>query len=565
MLEMEFIIKLPRRVAIRKFEYLVFVCGAILGIWFVTPHNFLPWNVDWLTSGDDGSSFQISWEFFRQSPMFQWPITSTPKYVEGANTVLASANGVFGIPAKALGLIFREQFQFYGVWIAMTFALQALLAFRLIGLFVADHYSQIIGASLFVLAPAFVFRIGHMSHFELGSHWLILAGLYLCFSNKRFILNWSVLLLLSIMISVYIAAMITILFLASFVNETFINKKISTNQKKVGAFVAPFTSLLIGFVFMGYLSYSGSSTGTGFFRLNVLAYFNPGYSWTESFSRIFEVLVSGDYREKFVEEQEMFQYLGIGSIATLIGLGIYVLKHGCIDWWRNKIVVLCALLVMLLTAYSNRLGLFGHEFVYWWPERFQSIRQIFRAATRFGWPMYYMIILGGFVATSRLIPKKFRFAVLLCICTINLLDVLPGVKNMHYDIMVKTSGINANSKVEWKSVLDGKEILSVYPNFDLQIGETIPDARVFEENWYLLARLAVENHMSTNFGYVSRPITEYIAAQDSKNRSRLQSGKLDPSVVYIIGNKSEWEMFTQIAGPSVISKEIDGFWVITSR
>ena len=565
MLEMEFIIKLPRRVAIRKFEYLVFVCGAILGIWFVTPHNFLPWNVDWLTSGDDGSSFQISWEFFRQSPMFQWPITSTPKYVEGANTVLASANGVFGIPAKALGLIFREQFQFYGVWIAMTFALQALLAFRLIGLFVADHYSQIIGASLFVLAPAFVFRIGHMSHFELGSHWLILAGLYLCFSNKRFILNWSVLLLLSIMISVYIAAMITILFLASFVNETFINKIISTNQKKVGAFVAPFTSLLIGFVFMGYLSYSGSSTGTGFFRLNVLAYFNPGYSWTESFSRIFEVLVSGDYREKFVEEQEMFQYLGIGSIATLIGLGIYVLKHGCIDWWRNKIVVLCALLVMLLTAYSNRLGLFGHEFVYWWPERFQSIRQIFRAATRFGWPMYYMIILGGFVATSRLIPKKFRFAVLLCICTINLLDVLPGVKNMHYDIMVKTSGINANSKVEWKSVLDGKEILSVYPNFDLQIGETIPDARVFEENWYLLARLAVENHMSTNFGYVSRPITEYIAAQDSKNRSRLQSGKLDPSVVYIIGNKSEWEMFTQIAGPSVISKEIDGFWVITSR
>jgi len=565
LLGMEFTIKLPQRIANRKLEYLVFVCGAIVGIWFVSPYNFLPWNVDWLTSGNDGSSFQISWEFFRQSPMLQWPITSTPKYVEGANTVLSSANGVFGIPAKALGLIFRNQFQFYGVWIAMTFALQALLAFRLIGVFVSDHYSQIIGASLFVLAPAFVFRIGHMSHFELGSHWLILAGLYLCFSNKRFILNWSVLLLLSIMISVYIAAMITILFFASFVNQTFISKKISTNQKRVSAFFVPFTSLLIGFVFMGYLNYSGSSTGTGFFRLNVLAYFNPGYSWNESFSRIFEVLVSGDYREKLVEEQEMFQYLGIGSIVTLIGLGIYVLKQSSIDWWRNNMVVLSALLVMLLTAYSNRLGLFGREYDYWWPESFQSIRQIFRAATRFGWPMYYMIILGGFVATSRLVPKKFRFAVLLCICAINLFDVLPGVKNMHYDIMAQTSEINANSKVEWKSVLDGKEILSVYPNFDLQIGETVPDARVFEENWYLLARLALENHMSTNFGYVSRPITEYIAAQDSKIRSQLQGGKLDPSVVYIIGNKSEWEMFTQIAGPLAISKEIDGFWVITSR
>jgi len=565
LLGMEFTIKLPQRIANRKFEYLVFLCGAIVGVWFVTPHNFLPWNVDWLTLGNDGSAFHISWEFFRQSPMLQWPITSTPKYLEGANTVLASANGIFGIPAKALGLIFRGQFQFYGVWVAMTFALQALLGFRLIGVFISDRISQIIGSSLFLFAPAFVFRIGHMSHFELGSHWLILAGLYLCFSNKKFVLNWSILLLLSITISVYITAMLTVLFFASFINEMYVSGNIATFQKRVSALVIPISSLFIGFVFMGYLSFSGSSKGTGFFRLNVLAYFNPGYSWTESFSRIFEVLVPGDYREKFVEEQEMFQYLGIGSIVTLIGLGVYVLKQSSIDWWRNKIVVLCALLVMLVTAYSNRLGFFGREYNYWWPESFQSIRQIFRAATRFGWPMYYMIILGGFVATSRLIPKKSRIVVLVCVCTLNLFDVLPGVKNMHYDITDKSGWISANSKLEWKSILNGKELLSVYPNFDLQIGETVPDAEVFEANWYLLARLALENHMSTNFGYVSRPITEYIAAQDSKIRSQLQSGKLDPSVVYIIGNKSEWEMFTQIAGPLVISKEIDGFWVITSR
>ena len=146
---MEFTIKLTQRFANRKFEYLVFVCGAIVGIWFVSPHNFLPWNIDWLTLGNDGSAFHISWEFFRQSPMLQWPITATPKYLEGANTVLTSANGIFGIPAKALGLIFRGQFQFYGVWVAMTFALQALLGFRLIGVFISDRISQIIGSSLF--------------------------------------------------------------------------------------------------------------------------------------------------------------------------------------------------------------------------------------------------------------------------------------------------------------------------------------------------------------------------------------------------------------------------------
>ena len=136
---------------------------------------------------------------------------------------------------------------------------------------------------------------------------------------------------------------------------------------------------------------------------------------------------------------------------------------------------------------------------------------------------------------------------------------------MHYDITDRAGWISANSQVEWKSLLTGKELLSVYPNFDLQIGETVPNAMVVEENWYLLARLALENHMSTNFGYISRPITKYIADQDSKNWLRLQSGKLDPRVVYVIGSKTDWETFTQIAGPLVISKEIDGFWVITSR
>jgi hypothetical protein len=104
----------------------------------------------------------------------------------------------------------------------------------------------------------------------------------------------------------------------------------------------------------------------------------------------------------------------------------------------------------------------------------------------------------------------------------------------------------------------------VFPNFDLQVGNTVPDAENFEKNWYLLARLALDHNMSTNFGYVSRPITEHIAREDALIQAGLSVGELDPEVVYIIGNKQTWQQFAEVAGANAKAEEIDGFYVITS-
>jgi hypothetical protein len=185
----------------RRINATVFIAGVLVGIWFVGLHNFLPWNVDWLLQGGDRSAYQVSFEFFRQAPLFQWPVTATPTYIEGANTVLVSANGIFGIPAKLVGLVFEGQFQFYGLWVAATFGLQALVSFRLLGLFIDNTSTRLAACTLFVLAPVFIHRISPMTHYEIASHWLILAALFLYFSNTKFVRNWSLLLLLSILIS----------------------------------------------------------------------------------------------------------------------------------------------------------------------------------------------------------------------------------------------------------------------------------------------------------------------------------------------------------------------------
>jgi hypothetical protein len=548
----------------RRINATVFVAGVLVGVWFVSLHNFLPWNVEWLQQGGDGSAFHVSWEFYRKAPMLQWPITATPTYIEGANTVLVSANGIVGIPAKLVGLVFKGQFQFYGLWVAATFGLQALFSFRLLGLFIDKINMRLAACTLFVFAPTFVFRIGEMSHFEIASHWLILGALYLYFSNTRFVRNWSLLLLLSILISVYITAMLVLIFFAALAKERFVNKTVPTLRSLSLAAVVPLLWLFVGFAFMGYLNYGGSATGTGFFRLNALAYLNPAFSDLGSYSRVFEAAVPIEARGRFIEEQEMFQYLGVGALVMLIGLAVYLVQQRKAEWWKSNSWLIGALVIMLLVAFSHRIGFAGREVVYWWPEVLKDTRQVFRAATRFGWPLYYALMLGGVVATLRVLPKKWSPAVVGAICLFNVIDVLPGVQEAHHQISAKHSAIRAQSTEKWDAMLANKSHVKVFPNFDLQVGNTVPDAENFEKNWYLLAQLALDHNMSTNFGYVSRPITEHIAREDALIQSGLSVGKLDPEVVYIIGNKQTWQQFAEVAGESAVAEEIDGFYVITS-
>jgi hypothetical protein len=548
----------------RRINATVFIAGVLVGIWFVGLHNFLPWNVDWLLQGGDRSAYQVSFEFFRQAPLFQWPVTATPTYIEGANTVLVSANGIFGIPAKLVGLVFEGQFQFYGLWVAATFGLQALVSFRLLGLFIDNTSTRLAACTLFVLAPVFIHRISPMTHYEIASHWLILAALFLYFSNTKFVRNWSLLLLLSILISVYITAMLVLIFFAALAKERFVNNALPTLRRLSVAAVVPLLWFFVGFVFMGYLSYGGSAVGTGFFRLNVLAYFNPAFSDLSSYSRVFESVVPVETRGRFIEEQEMFQYLGIGALVMLIGLAVYLMQQRKAGWWKSNSWLIGALVIMLLVAFSHRIGFAGREVVYWWPEALIDARQVFRTATRFGWPLYYALMLGAVVATFRVLPKKWAPAAIGVICLFNVIDVLPGVQENQNHIADKRSAIRAQSTQKWETILANKSHVKVFPNFDLQVGNTVPDAENFEKNWYLLARLALDHNMSTNFGYIGRPITEHIAREDALIQSGLSVGELDPEVVYIIGNKQTWQQFAEVAGADAKAEEIDGFYVITS-
>ena len=189
--------------------------GLVFGTAFAGPWNILPWNTSWLNGKGDGSSNQLVFQFFRQTPFLQWPLTAIPNYVAGANTVNPDGNALFSIGAKFVGLFVPGQFQYFGFLILLWFALQGLFAERLLSRFIDDPLIRIIGAMFFLIAPALIYRISPMHHFHVAAHWMILAAFYLYFDSRPRSKSWAILNAIAISVNIYIAVIVIAIFIVS--------------------------------------------------------------------------------------------------------------------------------------------------------------------------------------------------------------------------------------------------------------------------------------------------------------------------------------------------------------
>jgi hypothetical protein len=156
-----------------------------------------------------------------------------------------------------------------------------------------------------------------------------------------------------------------------------------------------------------------------------------------------------------------------------------------------------------------------------------------------------------------------KFGVLLA-AGLMLIEASPGIVRVHKELSTSKSYVNSMSDPKWNEVSVHHEKIVVYPNFDLQIGEVTGDTKVWVEKWFDLAKFAVDHDLSTNFGYVPRPLTEYISEQDEKVLSDLLSGILEPRTIYVLSNKSFWEKAAKSNAGSANSFELNGLYVIST-
>jgi hypothetical protein len=534
--------------------------GAIFGMWFIGLAKLSPWNYEWLYSKGDGALTQLSFEYFRNSPIAQWPLTAVPKYIEGSKMILPTENAVANLLGKVLGQFFDGNFQIVGIWIVFCFALQAFFGAKLLKLFITTNTTVVLGSLFFLLSPALLYRIGAMNHYHLGAHWMILLAMCLYFDTGTRTKSWSFLLAFAMLTSVYIAAMLLVLFAAQQLKMLF-----TTSTIRIRDITFPIVAAGFAFWVMGYLSMRSSITGLNFFRLNAFAYINPGFSATESYSLLINLFAPNRLRNLLSEEWESFQYLGtVVLFGAVLGSFVMIRKIRLIEW-RVYAPIAVAVSLLFMFALSNQVFLFQVKLTYWWPNQLLDFRQVFRGATRFGWPAYYALMLFAIVQFANLSIKSRKpwlFSLLVVLMAVESSSGLLSTRNQMRNSNEYVSSLNNPT---WKRIVGQNKQIAIYPNFDLQIGQLSQVSDEWENRWFDIAKFASDNGMATNFGYAPRPLTTYIFEQDEQILRELQEGNLRKNVIYIVSSKSLWERVIVKHLNSVTPFDLDGLYVLISK
>ena len=227
----------------------------------------------WLSFGD--GTQEISWEFFRKQPLFQYPLGLNPQYgLEVSST--AAFDGQ--IPIMSFFLhpfenLLPERFQYFGIFIFLTFAFNYFFARKIFKyLRFSDFQSAVVGIIL-ATSPVILNRFIENTHYSLTSVWIIFAAILLSIQRSVKFIYWTTVFAFSILIHLYFLPFILVLYLLTLLFEIY-DKKLKINYVLVVVamlFTSTFIMSITGYFFGGI---SGKDVGYGLFRSTLLSLFD---------------------------------------------------------------------------------------------------------------------------------------------------------------------------------------------------------------------------------------------------------------------------------------------------
>lgn len=545
-----------------------------IGIWFVGLNQIEPSNTSWLrpTPGRlDHAVAQFNWEFLRWAPNLQWPLTSLPNLGRDWNTVYVpfSSGSPLGIFFKYLDPFLPGEFQFLGIWLVFSFAMLGYSAGKLMEQITLDHNLQILSGLLFTASPVVYYRVGVLGHFELSAHWLLLFSFCLVLNQDTKQRHWNLLIIVSLAVNIYLAAMVVVMFIGDVIYGTVQNRSWIKQLRKL---LIGISTCAISMWVFGYLAYSGNSRGLGFFRLNGASLLYSQYSLAGviegSYSRFFGGLGVYDQRPFIGFEREGFAYLGLGVILGCVVVSLLMIRHlpkiPSIQLRGHIVIFICAV-ILLLNALSPNLAFGRRELIAIpFPREMYEFRQIFRTAERFVWPIYYFIFLFVVLVIVRLVVSRRAQVILIAgILLVQMWDISGGVL-VSRNVLHSTSEVQVLEVSIWDQLVDGKESLTLFPVFDF-----IDDEQSLEiESWrsetrfFSILEYAADRRLTTNFSVTGRPVTEIVRNENLRVEAALGSGKLDVSTLYILPTIERWTRLKNDLRDQARFISLDGFFII---
>lgn len=593
---------------------LLFPCllGFVVYAFVTRFHGLWPGDTEWLlpywNSNIDSAQHYLGWEFFRQAPLLQWPLGKTPNLGPGSGSSIALTDSLplFALIFKPLTFWFSSPFQYFGIWTLTCFVLQAVFGWKLLALWIADRIQLLLGASLLVISPVFLDRLGF--HLALAGHWVIIAALYLYFLEGHNYSKWLILGCIAALVQPYLAMMVTALYLADVAKRSirFRRLTLGVSLRVLGYLAVLFATAWQSGLFVFGLS-STAALGFDTYSANGLTFVDPGHL---TYSRpLWSSFVPDAWQGQ--GQYEGFNYLGSGLIVLSIVLFLSIFRRAQFRFkslialalimvpllgfqknpFHNTHVVLLLVLgvvtsvivfekfkqdgvgtvsigvaSLLLVAYSLSNKVFFGDLnvaTYSIPSWTQGLVSRFRASGRVLWPVTYL--LSVLIISSVFLKYKKIFAIaLVSVCLI-----FQVVESRHA-VAVTTGVFSRNGPDDpytaplWDVFGERfSRIDVVLPTNKPHLSATNPD---FVDNggrlWRDLGTFALAHHLKLNSFYFARvPTAQFV--QDRANLAIVvQTGNYRSDTLYVFIDSGLWEIAKTIHRSTDLIGILDGIPIV---
>lgn len=483
-----------------------------------------PEYIGWILGRQDPSQHYFGWAFFRNAE-WSFPPGLNPHFgLEFSNSIVYSDSiPLLAIFFKIFSKILPTQFQYFGIWILLCFALQAWIAWLILSEYTNAIFIKSLGICFFILAPPLLWRLntGAGTQAALFGHFLILGSIYLNLRKRENFLSlaWIALILVSLLTHFYLFFMVTLLWGANLIDSVF-NKTISRQKAAlllcVFLFAIAFTAWLVGY--FSVETSSGSKWGYHFFKVNLLGLFNS-YG-TSSF--IDSLPIEDNWGEGYV-------YLGLGGFCLLLAAlpGIFKFRLKILKKIQAHPIFFLVLVLLLLFSTTNQIDLGAYRYNLDVPKRWLEYANFLRASGRCFLPIFYTLLVLILCVNIKSFQKKFLIHLLLggslMLQTIDLLPLIAGIqKNMRTNL----SSDNPLLKLKdpfWNQELAHKKI-------------KLAPAKNLSPLWTTFSKYAAEKKLSTNAVFLARLDENKINNENFQTFANLSAGKFDPDSIYIIDN-----------------------------
>jgi len=573
--------------------------------WYFTRLNGLdPRNVSWLLpfwhSNIDAATNYLGWEFFRSSPILQWPLGRTPNLGPGSGASISMTDSIplMAFLFKPFTHWYSGTFQYFGIWTLVCFVLQAVASWKLLGIWVKGQLTRGLGCCFFVITPAFLDRLTF--HFGLSAHWVVLFALYLFFKRDFSLRLWIALGVVSTLIQPYLAMMVSAVFLvALFGNPSFL-KRLFAYLLAIG-----FAAYQAGLFVFGFSN--AGSDGFGTFSSNGLSMVDPGFPdsdrvpWSTVIPNVWEN----------IGQREGFAFLGSGVlfIAFFVFLNQFLSNRSFSKGWPGWIVVfafvnfarirndqsllllLGAVLISICVMRINDLflaeritvvkivcmtigfslfALSNEVFVGEYrpinvgvPTAVLDLVAVARTSGRFIWLPMYLVMTVVVVSALKYFPRRLGPVLVFVVLLLQINDSSQASRFLS-DTYTRPGPDNYLPSKTW-DILGGryKSVEFVPAAHKPRLLESNPDfLNTSGWLWRDIGVLGQKYDWKLNSFYFGRVPDPEFLRENIELDERVQSGGYDSSVLYVFIGSDEWEMAKKSVNSSDLIGTLDGVPIV---